>query len=259
MAIVRGLCRVFPGDVYLTAPDSEEAMNAIDQLRSEGLGPKFYPLDITDKVEVEKFGEFLKNYYGDIDILVNNAGIAYKPDTVESFKTQAEMTCRTNFYGTLHVCETLFPILSSHARVVNISSDVSKIAIRMCSEKIRSHLTDPNLTMEELKEMVDSYVRATRSGTQVEEGWPITPYALSKIGITLMTFIQQREFLNDVRPGIVVNTCCPGFVNTIMTSHRGTLSPDEGADTPLYLATLPRNTNIPCGNYVTNRKIQPWG
>ncbi|XP_069117733.1 carbonyl reductase [NADPH] 1-like [Argopecten irradians] len=258
LAIVRGLCRVFYGDVYLTAPDSEEAKNTIEGLRREGLDPKFYPLDITDTSGVEKFGEFLRNYYGEISILVNNAGVAYAPDSVEPFSTQAEVTCKTNFHGTLHVCKTLFPLLGPHARVVNISSGVSKVAITMCSEQVRNRLLDPNLTMEQLGEMIDSYVEATKTGRQVEEGWPITPYAVSKIGITVMTFIQQMELLGDVRSDIVVNVCCPGFTNTAMTRHRGTASPDQGADTPLYLATLPKNSKTPCGNYVTNRKIQTW-
>ncbi|OWF44032.1 carbonyl reductase [NADPH] 1-like [Mizuhopecten yessoensis] len=263
LAIVRGLCRTFRGHVYLTALNSEEAEDAISQLRWEGLDPKFYQLDITDKCQVEKLGEFLKNYYGNIDILVNNAGIAYTSKDVESFSTQAAMTCRTNFYGTLHVCKILFPLLRSHSRVVNISSNVAKIAMAMCSDQVRDRLTDSNLTMTELQQLIHSYVKATESGTQVEEGWPITPYAVSKIGITVMTFIQQREFhqniRSDIRSDIVVNACCPGFISTAMTRHRGTASPDQGADTPLFLANLPMETTSPCGDYVMNREVQSWG
>ena len=38
--------------------------------------------------------------------------------------------------------------------------------------------------------------------------------------------------------GIDVNACCPGYVDTDMSSHRGHKTPAEGADTPVWLALL---------------------
>ena len=42
-----------------------------------------------------------------------------------------------------------------------------------------------------------------------------------------------------------------------MTGNKGCTT-DEGADTPLYLALLPRNTTTPKGNFVGERAVMDW-
>lgn len=37
--------------------------------------------------------------------------------------------------------------------------------------------------------------------------------------------------------------CCPGYVATDMTSHKGTLTIEEGIRTPVYLTELPFEVN----------------
>ena len=64
----------------------------------------------------------MDNYSEGIDVLINNAGMAFKQDSMEPFGVQAEVTNRVNFFGTLNVCEELFPLLKKHARVVSVSS-----------------------------------------------------------------------------------------------------------------------------------------
>ncbi len=41
-----------------------------------------------------------------------------------------------------------------------------------------------------------------------------------------------------------------------MTKFRGRKTPDEGADTPLYLALLPESATEPKGKFVMDRKIK---
>ncbi|VDM29210.1 unnamed protein product [Toxocara canis] len=53
-----------------------------------------------------------------------------------------------------------------------------------------------------------------------------------------------------------INTCCPGYVDTDMTSHKGPLTIEEGADTPIYLATL--EGNEPNGCFIYRRKPLDW-
>lgn len=50
--------------------------------------------------------------------------------------------------------------------------------------------------------------------------------------------------------------CHPGYVNTDMTSHLGPLTIEEGADTPIYLATL--EDNGPTGKFFYKRKEIDW-
>ena len=60
------------------ARDEQRGKEAVSQLNSEGLSPKFHQLDLLSVESIEKFKNFLQEQYGGLDILVNNAAIAYK-------------------------------------------------------------------------------------------------------------------------------------------------------------------------------------
>ena len=81
---------------------------------------------------------------------------------------------------------------------------------------------------------------------------------MSKIALTAVTIIQQRIFDEKANRDIVVNACCPGYISTDMTSNKGTGTPDQGADTPVYLATLDPYVKSPRGEFVAERKILKW-
>ena len=92
---------------------------------------------------------------------------------------------------------------------------------------------------------------ASKEGVHYEQGWPNSAYATSKVLLSAVTPIQQREF-DKLRPGqdIVVNSVHPGYVDTDMTSHNGQLTTDEGAVAPVWAALLPPNTQSPKGAYI---------
>ncbi|XP_046374063.2 carbonyl reductase [NADPH] 3-like [Haliotis rufescens] len=258
-AVVRALCKSYDGDVFLTSRDVGRGQAAIADLNKEGLQPKFHQLDISDRSSIERLKSFLQFTYGGLDVLVNNAGIAYQEDDPASFSERAEVTCKTNFSATLDVCRVLFPLLRPHARVVNVSSLVSQSAITRCSPAVQGRLKDPGLTMGSLEKIMQEFVYAAKAGTHRDQGFANIPYGMSKIGVTAMSFIQDRDIRKDSREDIVINACSPGRVATDMTSNKGTKTIDEGADTLVYLALLPPNTTSPRGNLVADRRIQNWG
>jgi hypothetical protein len=51
---------------------------------------------------------------------------------------------------------------------------------------------------------------------------------------------KQQEVLTK---GVQVYSCCPGYVATDMTSHKGALTIDEGIRTPVHLIELPFEVN----------------
>lgn len=254
-AIVRGLCKQFDGDVYLTARNEALGQEAVKGLNSEGLQPKFHQLDLTDKASIDRFKNYLQSKYGGLDVLVNNAGMAYKVAATEPFSEQAEVTVKTNFWGTLDVCKSLFPLLRPHARVVTVSSRAGNMTAKKCSDALKAKFTSPDITVPLVEQLMTDFVSAAKQGDYAAKGWPESAYGSSKIGVTLMSFAQQREFDKDSREDIIVNPCCPGYVDTDMSSHKGTKTIDEGADTPIYLALLPPNTTSPKGVFVAERKI----
>jgi carbonyl reductase 1 len=254
-ATVRGLCKQFQGHVYLTARNEDLGKAAVAELEKEGLHPKFYQLDIEDTKSIDRLAQYLKQTYGGIDVLVNNAGIAFKAAATEPFSEQAEVTLRVNYWGTLNVCKALFPLLRSHSRVVNVSSFMSKMTLDKCSTDLQKQLRGCQ-TVDEVSAYMKSFVEAAKKGVHKDQGWTEMAYGTSKVGVSLISIIQQRDFDQDkTRSDIVINACCPGYVDTDLTSHKGQKTIDQGADTPIYLVLLPPNISKPRGKFVSDRVV----
>lgn len=64
--------------IFLLARDEGRGQAAVEELKKEGLNPKFHQLDIDDINSINRLRDFVKDKYGGLDLLVNNAGIAYK-------------------------------------------------------------------------------------------------------------------------------------------------------------------------------------
>ncbi|XP_006172188.2 carbonyl reductase [NADPH] 1 [Tupaia chinensis] len=259
LAIVRDLCRQFSGDVVLTARDEARGRAAVQQLQAEGLNPRFHQLDIDDIQSIRTLRDFLRKEYGGLDVLVNNAGIAFKTADPTPFHIQAEVTMKTNFFGTRDVSTELLPLIKPHGRVVNVSSMVSVMALKKCSPELQQKFRSETITEEELVELMNKFVEDTKKGVHQKEGWPNTAYGVTKIGVTVLSRIHARK-LSEQRSAdkILLNACCPGWVRTDMAGPKATKSPEEGAETPVYLALLPPNADGPHGQFVSEKKVEPW-
>jgi NAD(P)-dependent dehydrogenase (short-subunit alcohol dehydrogenase family) len=76
-------------------------------------------------------------------------------------------------------------------------------------------------------------------------------YRLSKAALNALT----RTLASDER-WVKVNTMCPGWVRTDMGGAAAPRSLEQGADTAVWLATLPRDG--PSGGFFRDRKPIPW-
>ncbi|KAM9694374.1 carbonyl reductase [NADPH] 1-like [Trichechus inunguis] len=258
-AIVRELCRQFSGDVVLTARDEARGRAAVQQLQAEGLSPRFHQLDIDDLQSIRALRDFLRREYGGLDVLVNNAGIAFKNSDPTPFHIQAEVTLKTNFFSTRDVCSELLPLIKPQGRVVNVSSIVGLRALKSCSPELQRKFRSETITEEELVVLMKKFVEDTKNGVHQKEGWPNTAYGVSKIGVTVLSRIHARN-LSAQRGGdkILLNACCPGWVRTDMTGPSAAKSPEEGAETPVYLALLPSDAEGPHGRLVSEKKVEQW-
>jgi NAD(P)-dependent dehydrogenase (short-subunit alcohol dehydrogenase family) len=81
---------------------------------------------------------------------------------------------------------------------------------------------------------------------------PDTAYAISKAALNALTL----KLAGEVRGDVKVNAACPGWVRTRMGGPRATSSVEEGADTIVWLATLPADG--PSGGFFRNRRPVPW-
>lgn len=78
-------------------------------------------------------------------------------DATEPFAEQAETTIAVNYFATLMLCESLFPILRNNARVINVSSSAGHLSV-IPSNEIKAKLIDSTLTVRELNKLVEQFI-----------------------------------------------------------------------------------------------------
>jgi NAD(P)-dependent dehydrogenase (short-subunit alcohol dehydrogenase family) len=77
-------------------------------------------------------------------------------------------------------------------------------------------------------------------------------YAISKAALNALTVRLAQEARGDVK----VNAACPGWVRTRMGGGGAPRSVEQGADTIVWLATLPADG--PSGGLFRDRETAPW-
>lgn len=77
-------------------------------------------------------------------------------------------------------------------------------------------------------------------------------YGVAKAALNALT----RALVRDLPPGVKINAADPGWVQTRMGGDGAPLTPEQGADTPLWLALLPEDG--PTGGFFRNRQPAEW-
>jgi NAD(P)-dependent dehydrogenase (short-subunit alcohol dehydrogenase family) len=77
-------------------------------------------------------------------------------------------------------------------------------------------------------------------------------YSVSKAGLNALTLSLSK----GLPPNVKVNSICRGWVRTRMGGEGASLSPEAGADTAIWLATLPENGQN--GGFFRERKMVEW-
>ncbi|XP_052181090.1 uncharacterized protein LOC127794193 isoform X2 [Diospyros lotus] len=234
--------------VVLTSRDAAVGEEAAKVLQEGGLNVLFHQLDIVNPSSIKVFTEWLQHNYGGMDILVNNAGVSfnYGPD---SHLESAEQVITTNYYGTKNMIEAMIPLMrpsTSGARIINVSSRLGRLngrRNRIGDVTLRRKLEDVDSLSEELIDRtVTTFLEQVKDGSWTSGGWPqtYTDYSMSKLAVNAYTRLMAKV-LWDRPEGqkIYINCYCPGWVKTAMTGWAGNITPEEGADTCVWLALLP--------------------
>lgn len=77
-------------------------------------------------------------------------------------------------------------------------------------------------------------------------------YGVAKAALNALTFALPRDLPDDIK----INAMCPGWVHTRMGGTAAPLTPEQGADTALWLARLPEDG--PTGGFFRNRQEIAW-
>jgi NAD(P)-dependent dehydrogenase (short-subunit alcohol dehydrogenase family) len=78
-------------------------------------------------------------------------------------------------------------------------------------------------------------------------------YRVSKTALNALTRILASELRGS---GILVNSVCPGWVQTAMGGADASRPVEEGADSLVWAATLPNNG--PTGGFFRDGRQVPW-
>jgi NAD(P)-dependent dehydrogenase (short-subunit alcohol dehydrogenase family) len=208
--------------VILTGRDRSKAEPAAEKLRGEGLDVIAHQLDVTDETSVSALGRFVRWDYGRLDVLVNNAGVSL--DQARAIRSIFD----TPVVGTLH--DTLDPNLFG--------------ALRTCRALVP-------LMREGGYGRVVNVSSELGSLTKMGEGYPTN--RISKTALNALTRILAAELKGT---GVLVNSGSPGWVRTDMGGPDAPRPVEEGADTIVWLATLPDDG--PTGGFFQDRQPLPW-
>ncbi|XP_034220925.1 (+)-neomenthol dehydrogenase-like isoform X1 [Prunus dulcis] len=159
---------------------------------------------------------------------------------------KAEECLNTNYYGAKRLTEALLPLLKlspQGGRIVNVSSLRSELK-RIPSEEIRNELGDmETLTEEKVDALLTKFLVDFKQNTLEANGWTLMlpAYSISKVTLNAYTRILAKKY-----PKMYINCVHPGFVNTDINWHTGTMTVEEGAAGPVKLALLPNGGPTGC-------------
>ncbi len=212
--------------VILGARNERSGLEAQKQLVTQGLDVHFTLLDVADSISIMAAVGRIRDIFGRLDILVNNAGISIDGQSgiLELPLSLLQNTLQTNAFGPLLLSQGCVPIMSKnhYGRIVNISSTLGAL----------TEIVNPESSDTELR---------------------LPAYRLSKTLLNGITALLARELYEK---NILVNAVCPGWVRTDLGGPQAPVSPEQAAETPVWLATLPDDG--PTGGFFREHQPIPW-
>ncbi len=205
--------------VVLTARDAGKGKAAAKALHAEGLEVEFHRLDVTSCRSIRSCVAAVAERRGRIDVLVNNAGIM--SDTRGSRFLDSKLdtyrdTLEANLFGPLQLAQAVMPLMKANRY---------------------GRIVNLSSGLGQLSDM--------------QAGSPA--YRISKTALNALTRILAAEFKDS---NVLANSMCPGWVRTDMGGESAPRTPEQAADTAVWLATLPDDG--PTGGFFRNRKAIDW-
>jgi len=189
--------------VIASARDGAKARQAAEELAADAGGAVTpLTLDVASRDSIQAAAEELHRNPGRLDVLVNNAGAGtdFGVSGTAPDFDAIEAALQTNFYGAYRLTVALLDLLRASAHPRVVN------------------------------------VSSGMGGIAEMGGWS-PGYRISKAALNATTRILSTELKDD---GVLVNSACPGFVNTDMGGQFGAKKPvEDGAAGIVWLAALP--------------------
>ena len=212
--------------VLIGARDTAKGIDAQDKIRVSESDVYHVAVDVTQPITIQNAVAHITDKFKRLDILVNNAGILIDPQTniLELDLTTLKNTFVTNAFGPLLMSQACVPLMkrNNYGRIVNMASTLGSL----------TEMTNPD---------------------SIYAGVLSPAYRLSKTVLNGITTLLAKELRGT---NILVNSACPGWVRTEMGGDQAPISPVQGAETPVWLATLPDDG--PTGGFFREKQPIAW-
>lgn len=201
--------------VIVTARNVRRGVEASSKLRDKGYNTHFFQLDVEEEKSIKLFVQEFNRFQPHVDVLINNAAIL-----------------RDN---------------GLHLRDLPV-----KVLDRMMKINLNGPLLLTRSLLPLLKMSPDPRVinMSSRMGAFSKMGGGNPAYRLTKTTLNALTCIFAAE-----EPDITFNAVCPGWVKSGMGGNAATRTPEQGAETPVWLAT---DDKIPSGKFFRDKQEIEW-
>lgn len=205
-------------NVILGSRDKANGEAAAHPIREQSGTVRVEQIDVAESDSIRACYDRLVADEVAVDVLVNNAGIYPENNALDATIDQLDRAWTVNTRGPWLLVKHFVPdmIERGYGRVVNVSSGSGSFG-----------------------EGLDTNHAA---------------YSASKTALNALTLTLNDALPNE--PDVKVNSMCPGWVHTRMGGEAAPRTPKEGADTALWLATLPPDG--PSGGFFRNRERIAW-
>ena len=218
--------------VYLGSRDLQKGQQAVDQLKSEGLGNvEPLPINVDNLDSIKAARELLGQKTAVLDVLINNAGISggFPQTAIDADISVFRQVLETNFFGVIETTQAFIDLLkqSPEPRIVNVTSGLGSLTLH----------SDPTWKYYHVKGAC---------------------YTSSKAALNAYTVVLAYE-LRDTP--FKVNVVDPGYTATDFNHHSGPGTVQDAAARLVKTATL--GPDGPTGQFFSDDNspetgISPW-
>lgn len=216
LAICQGLLKA-SFEVFLAARSPDKGKAAINKLSTYG-PVQLVDLDVTNDDSIQQAVKQVQEQANTLDVLVNNAGI-YPDGEANMLTVSRELLTKalnTNTFSPIGITQAFVPLLEK--------AEHPKVI----------NISSGNGQLDGISANVPSY-------------------SLSKLALNGATILLANALRSK---NIAVYAMCPGWVKTDMGGESAPRTPEEGADTAIWLATEAGMAES--GKFFRDRTQQPF-
>ncbi|GET92627.1 short chain dehydrogenase, putative [Leishmania tarentolae] len=223
--------------VLLGARDAKRGEEAVRTLRNDKLDVDLLLMKPTEHASVEAAVQKVEADYKRLDVLINNAALMdfdnkMFPLNIQRMREEFEI----NFFATVDITNSFLPLMLRSSEAPRLVFVSTPLGTHETVDRPQNKYAHPNLT-----------------------AYKCTKTAVNMYAHNLAKYLEKYpEEAGGSAASAKVNCCYPGYVQTDMcfNSQEAHFTPYEGAETSVWLATLPADG--PTGGFYHRSEKLPW-